>query len=318
MLFALVVLAATLYLLRRFFRGGQCQSNASLEGKNVIVTGCNSGIGKETVINLCNRGARVLMACRSMERMKAAADDIIKETKGSGSLALYQLDLSDLESVRRCAKEINEKEEKIDILINNAGIMMCPYSKTKDGFELHMATNHFGHFLFTNLLLDKLKASGPARIVTVSSFVHKYCPLDIEDLNWDTQKRNYRPFMAYCQSKYANILFTRELARRLRGTDVTCYCVHPGVIHTELYQYLQANVGALYKIFADPFSRMFMKTPKDGCQTSVNCAVDPMLLGESGKYYADCKESTPCEGAQDDTLALKLWELSAKVVGLAK
>ncbi len=309
-----------LYFLRKFIKGGQCNSKVRLDGKTVVVTGCNTGIGKETVVDLCGRGARVIMACRSQKRMEEAAAEVRARTQGSGgTVALYILDLSDMKSIRDCAKQILEKEDRIDILINNAGVMMCPFGKTKDGLEMQMGTNHFGHFLFTNLLLDKIKASAPSRIVTVASRAHIDFVKDmiLEDLNYE--HKPYSRVEAYGQSKLANILFTRELARRLEGTGVTCYSLHPGVVFTEIARHVEESYipfKDFLKTILFPVISYFLKSPKEGSQTTIHCAVEPTLNNESGKYYADCAESQPTKYAQDDVMAKKLWDLSERIVGI--
>ncbi len=198
--------------------------------------------------------SRVLMACRSEARMKKAADEVISRTRGSGSLAIFRLDLSSLESVRRCAEEILEKEKRIDVLINNAGVMMCPLSRTADGLEMQIGTNHFGHFLFTNLLLDRIRESAPSRIVNVSSKAHENGRIDLEDPNYE--RRAYGRIEAYSQSKLANVLFTKELARRLEGSGVTCYSLHPGVIDTELARHVEEWLGP-FKTITDVLSFPF-------------------------------------------------------------
>ncbi len=310
----------SLYIIRKFIKGGQCKSKVRLDGKTVVVTGCNTGIGKETVVDLCGRGARVIMACRSQKRMEEAAAEVKSRTQGSGgTTAMYVLDLGDMKSIRSCAKEIVEKEERIDILINNAGVFMHPLAKTKDGLEMHMGTNHFGHFLFTNLLLEKIKASAPSRIVTVSSRAHIdfVKEMILEDLSY--KKRPYSEIQAYSQSKLANILFTRELARKLEGTGVTTYSLHPGVVLTEIARHLEESYlpfKNFVKTILFPVFVYFLKSPKDGAQTTIYCAIDPILNNKSGKYYADCAESQPTKYAQDDIMAKKLWDLSEKIVGI--
>ena len=234
-------------------------------------------------------------------------------------MALYQLDLGSLKSVRKCAKDIIEKEDHIDILINNAGVMMCPLLRTEDNFEMQIGTNHLGHFLFTNLLVDKLKASAPARIINLSSLAHEMGFIDLQDLNYETRK--YDSFQAYAQSKLANILFTRELSRRVKNLGITCYAVHPGAVETELARHIEDWFGSFKDVVMTlmvPFFKIFWKRPIDGCQTSVDCAVNPLLANETGKYYADCKEKEPMFQAKDDRMAKMLWDQSENLVELQK
>ena len=251
----------------------------------------------------------------------AAAADIRKET--SGDVAVYRLDLASLKSVRACAKEINAKESNVDVLINNAGVMMCPLQRTEDGFEMQIGTNHFGHFLFTNLLLDKIKASAAksksedggagARIVTVSSRAHERGRVDLDDLNWET--RPYNRMHAYEQSKLANVLFTRELAKRLEGTGVSCYSLHPGVVRTELGRHIEDVVGPLKHLLWGAIF-FFTKNCREGAQTSIYCAVDERAGRETGLYYSDCRVKLEMPQARDDEMAKKLWEASVKATGL--
>ena len=225
------ILAGTLYLARRYAAGGVCYSRAKLDGKTVIITGANTGIGKETAVDLARRGARVILACRSAEKGEEAVVEV-RARSGNDKVVFRRLDLASLESVRQFASSILEEEPTIDILINNAGVMACPYSKTEDGFEMQFGVNHLAHFLLTNLLLDRLKEAPTARIVTVSSTAHRRTKgINFDDLN---SEKSYSPFLAYGQSKLANILFTRSLAKRLAGTSVIANCLHPGVIRTEL------------------------------------------------------------------------------------
>ncbi len=310
--------AVGLFLLRRWYKGGQCTSKARMDGKVVVITGCNTGIGKETVMDLCNRGAKVIMACRSKDKMQAAAAEVMSRTSGTAKIVQVELDLSSFESIRACAKKINDTEEKIDVLINNAGVMHCPLTRTKDGLEMQMGTNHFGHFLFTNLILDKVKVAAPSRIVTVSSRAHTRTPkMDLEDMN--CEKKPYHTRDVYAQSKLANVLFSQELARRLRGSGITTYSVHPGVVFTELARHIEESLGPfriLFQIILYPICMFCLKTSKDGAQTTITCAVDPMLEGETGKYYSDCKEHDTSPAAKDDLIAKQLWDISEKVVGL--
>ena len=186
---------------------------------------------------MAKRQARVIMACRSVERGEKAAKEV-RKASGSTNVEFHQLDLASLASVRRFCEHVLEEESRIDILINNAGIMACPYWKTEDGFEMQFGVNHLGHFLLTNLLLDRLKEAPAARIVNVSSLAHKDAKptgINFNDIN---SEQSYHPWTAYGQSKLANVLFTRSLAKRLEGTRVTTNCLHPGVIRTELGRHM--------------------------------------------------------------------------------
>ena len=221
-------------LARRYFAGGVCRSKARLDGKTAIITGGNTGIGKETAIDLAGRNARVILACRSVEKGEKAAVEV-REKSGNDDVVFRQLDLASLASVRQFAATVLEEESRIDILVNNAGVMACPYSKTEDGFEMQFAVNHLAHFLLTNLLLDRLKEAPSARIVNVSSLAHMNGKINFDDINFE---KSYEPWQAYGQSKLANILFTRSLAKRLVGTNVTANALHPGSIATELQRHV--------------------------------------------------------------------------------
>ena len=220
-----------IYLIRRWAAGGVCRSQARLDGKTVIITGANTGIGLETAVDLAKRNARVILACRSVERGETAAVEVRKRS-GNDNVVFVQLDLASLDSVRKFAAKILEEELHINILINNAGVMAIPKrTLTQDGFEMQFGTNHLGHFLLTNLLLDRIKEAPSARIVNVSSKGSERGRLNMDDLN---SEKSYSQWSAYEASKLANVLFTRSLAKRLQGTRVTANVLHPGVIVTEL------------------------------------------------------------------------------------
>lgn len=227
---------------------GVCTSQASLAGKTVVITGANVGIGKATAVDLARRNGRVILACRSAEKGESAAADIRAES-GNSDVVFRQLDLASLASVRRFAAQILEEEPRIDILINNAGVMGCPYSKTEDGFEMQFGVNHLGHFLLTNLLLERMKESPAARIVTVSGDIYRMCSgIKFDDLSW-SEGSQYSPNGAYTHSKLANILFTNALAKRLEGTRVTANSLHPGVIaETELARHSRERHPWLSKV----------------------------------------------------------------------
>jgi len=308
----LVGIGILLFLLRLWMQGPKCRSKARLDGKTVVVTGANAGIGKICSLEFSRRGAKVVLLCRSLERGEAAAKEIRMETQGE--VIVHKMDLSSLTSVRTCAKQLGNSLERIDILLNNAGIMACPKGFTEDGFEKQIGTNHFGHFLLTNLLMPLIKRAAPgARIVNVSSLAHTQGAMQWDDINFERSK--YSPVVAYAQSKLANVLFTRELARKVEGSGVTAYALHPGVIATDLY----ANLGNSYGIFGSCFnavSKPFMKTVESGAQTSLYCCLEESLTRESGKYYSDVREKQPAVQATSDEDAKRLWQISEKLTKL--
>ncbi|KAL6488703.1 hypothetical protein MHYP_G00024440 [Metynnis hypsauchen] len=291
--------------LRNYFR--RWSSNVKLDGKTVIITGASTGIGKETAIDLSKRGARIIMACRDMEKADAALKEVI-EASGNQNVVTKKLDLSDSKSIREFAQSINSEEKAVNILINNAGVMACPYGKTADGFEMQIGVNHMGHFLLTYLLLDLIKRSAPARIINVSSMAHKWGTINLDDLN---SEQSYDKMKAYSQSKLANVLFTRCLAKKLEGTVVTAYALHPGVVQTELGRHLnQLQQTGLWLV------KPFTKTAVQGAQTTIYCAVAPELETESGKYYSDCAPASCSNAAMDDTTAQRLWDLSCQMLNI--
>lgn len=300
-----------LVALRRWLGGAICRSRTRLDGKTVMITGANTGIGKETALDMAGRGARVILACRDKARASQAADEI-RQRSGNGNVVVKIMDLASLQSVRDLAKDIQETEERLDILINNAGIMMCPKWQTEDGFEMQFGVNHLGHFLLTNCLLDLLKKSAPSRVVNVSSLAHEKGKIHFDDINLD---KDYHPIRSYQQSKLANVLFTRELANRLQGTGVTVYSLHPGVIRTELGRHLWPTLPLWKRLVAWPLMQM-IKSPWQGAQTTIYCAVDESLEGISGLYYSDCAPKEAAPQGRDDATATRLWDLSASMVGL--
>ncbi|KAK9542504.1 hypothetical protein VZT92_000362 [Zoarces viviparus] len=305
------VAGAGILALRRWLAGGVCRSKVRLDGKTVLITGANTGIGKETALDMAKRGARVILACRDITRACIAADEI-RQQSGNGNVVVKKLDLTSLRSVRELARDVQENEQRLDILINNAGVMMCPKWKTEDGFEMQFGVNHLGHFLLTNCLLDLLKKSTPSRIVIVSSLAHEKGSINFDDINLD---KDYHREESYRQSKLANVLFCRELASRMQDTGVTVYSLHPGVIRTELGRHLFPTLALWQRIILMPLL-MLIKSPYAGAQTSIYCAVDESQANSSGLYYSDCAPKKPAPKALDDAAAKKLWDLSASMVGL--
>ncbi|KAL3873611.1 hypothetical protein ACJMK2_036707 [Sinanodonta woodiana] len=314
LLLSAVAIGLGVVVIRRYCEGGKCLSNRRLDGKTVIVTGANCGLGKETARELAKRGARVILACRDLARAETAAEEI-RLTTGNRNVQVYMLDLASLKSVHRFAEEIIKNEDRLDILINNAAVSACPKQNSEEGYELQFAVNHLGHFLLTNLLLNLLKKSAPSRVVTVSALAHVWCKqIHFEDLSLE---KNYTPWYAYCHSKLANILFNRELSRRLLGTGVTTYALHPGIINTELMRYRRKGILVLSWYLFCPLTWLLMKSTIQGIQTTIYCAVSEDLEGVSGRYYSDCKEKQPYPQACDDDAAVALWEISEKLTGLS-
>jgi NAD(P)-dependent dehydrogenase (short-subunit alcohol dehydrogenase family) len=284
-------------------------SQWSLGGKTCFVTGATSGIGEETALAMARAGARVGILARNRERALQTRERIAREVGGEPITVIHG-DLASLQSVRGAAEEILERFDALHLLINNAGLIHFRRTNTEDGFESTFAVNHLGPFLLTNLLLDRIIASAPGRIVNVASDAHRFARrgLDLSDLQ---NERSYGAFRTYGQSKLANILFTLELAERLKGTGVTANALHPGAVATRLGN----NNGLLAKI-ALPVLKPFFRTPAQGAETSIYLATDPELADISGGYFANCKKTTPSAHAQNEELASALWKQSCALVGL--
>ena len=247
-----VILTLGYGLFRKWVGGRVCHSRAVLHGKVAIITGANTGIGLETAVDLAKRGARIILACRSVERGEKAA---VKVRRRSGNLnvTFLKLDLASLDSIRAFADKVIQQETHLDLLINNAGVHLPFYQQTEDGFELTMAVNHLGHFLLTNLLLDLIKSSPSARIIIVSSSLYKRCSeFEFTEINSNNPSRFCGTMSrAYCQSKLANILFASSLSKRLIGTGVCVYTLHPGVINTELGRHVLEQFQYPTKVMAN-------------------------------------------------------------------
>ncbi|CAH0381036.1 unnamed protein product [Bemisia tabaci] len=302
---------------------GKCKSKARLDGKVAIITGCNSGMGKETAMELYKRGARVIMACRNLEKAESAMCDIQQQTaslKSVGVIFIKKLDLASFTSIRECAADIIGSEEHIHLLVNNAGAFFPTRELTQDGHELQFQTNYLGHFLFTRLLLPKIMKSAPARIITVSSIAYIWGD---DKMHYDdiTLERSYTPYRAYIRSKLANVLFSAELARRLKGTEVTTYSLHPGLVATDIFRHLEEmpDVSKFWKcIFLSRYSKLYYKSARCGAETILHCCLDENAGKETGLYYTDCKPRKLIKRARDQEEAMRLWEYSWTAVGLSK
>uniref|UniRef100_A0A8C5U2L9 Uncharacterized protein n=1 Tax=Malurus cyaneus samueli TaxID=2593467 RepID=A0A8C5U2L9_9PASS len=282
-----------------------------LTGKTVIVTGANSGIGKCVAMDLARRNARTILACRSQERGQAAMEEIQAAT-GNPAVVLRLLDTSSLASVRAFASAVLREEPRLDVLVNNAGVTGLPFTITSEGLEQTFTTNYLGPFLLTNLLLDLLKASAPARVVNVSSLRHRAGTVDCEFLTGQRHPGGYDA--AYRSTKLMNLLFTTELAQRLQGTGVTVNAVSPGVVNTGIMRHFSCTVRVVFSLF-----RPFMKSAEQGAASTIFCAVSEEAEGISGKYFdSNCRLSLPSAAARDTALARKLWEASERLAGLTK
>jgi NAD(P)-dependent dehydrogenase (short-subunit alcohol dehydrogenase family) len=281
---------------------------ASLKSKTVVVTGASSGIGAEAAVELARMGATVVPVGRDRGRLDAVTARISAANPGSTADPVVA-DFASLGAVRSLGAELLERHERIDVLVNNAGLVSSGRRLSEDGFELTFAVNHLAPFLLTNVLLDRLRASAPARVVTTSSGAHFSDVLDVDDLN---AERRFSTWSAYANSKLANVLFTRALARRLKSSEVTANCLHPGVIRTRLGRGAPLPVRAGWRV-----AGLFFASPRKGAETIVYLASSPEVAGISGGYFVNSRRRNPSAQAQDDVLAEELWERSEQMAGLS-
>jgi NAD(P)-dependent dehydrogenase (short-subunit alcohol dehydrogenase family) len=284
-------------------------------GRTAVITGANTGLGYETASALAAKGAHVVLAVRNLDKGKAAADLITTRTPGA-SVALQELDLTSLESIREAAEQLRFTYDEIDLLINNAGVMMTPKSTTKDGFELQFGTNHLGHFALTNLLLDRVLAAPNSRVVTVSSTGHRFARgIRFDDLQ---SEHSYSRVGAYGQSKLANLMFTYELQRRLQDTDTIAAAAHPGGSNTELTRNLPVAVRGLATVLAP-----LMQGPEMGALPTLRAATDPGVLG--GQYFGPDgfaeqrgypKVVASTQASHDTEAQRRLWAVSEELTGV--
>jgi NAD(P)-dependent dehydrogenase (short-subunit alcohol dehydrogenase family) len=272
---------------------------SGVAGKRVVITGATGGIGLAAAKALAARGARLAIVARSRERAVAAAEQI---AAAGGAVDVLLADLASQGSIRRLAAELLDRHPRIDVLVNNAGAVYRTRQVTEDGIELTWAVNHLAPFLLTTLLLDRLRESAPARIVTTASEAHRGTRIPFEDLG---AERSYRAFARYGQTKLANILFTAELARRLEGSGVTATCFHPGLVASGFNR----NNGPLMG-FAMSLLRPFARSPERGADTLVWLVDAAEVSGQSGGYFVDRRRRMPSEAARDAEAARRLWEIS--------
>ncbi|HEX8756010.1 MAG TPA: SDR family oxidoreductase [Steroidobacteraceae bacterium] len=274
-------------------------------GKTVVITGATSGIGAITARRLAGMGARIVFVARDRQRGEATLRELRAANAGEAHTALYA-DLSSLREMKRVAAEIAAAAPTIDVLMNNAGLIASGNEKTEDGLELMFATNHLSHFVLTNLLLDRLRAAGAARIISTASEAHRRGRLDFARL------QPLKGASGYGTTKLCNILFTRELARRIAATGVTANCLHPGFVATRFGD----NTGGALRAGLAVAKRLFALSPEDGAKTMVYLASSAEVAGRSGGYYDHCAPSEPSRAAQNDADAKRLWDLSAEITGI--
>jgi len=279
----------------------------TIRGKTCLITGPTAGIGRATALALGRLGADLVLVCRDRERGEALASEIGKDA-GGGRCEVMIADLSSQQSIRDLARDFLARERPLHVLLNNAGVFELSRKTTVDGIETVFAVNHLAYFLLTHLLLDRLKASAPARIINVASDAHRWGTIDFDDLQGE---RSYRSMKIYGRSKLANILFTAELARRIEGSGVTVNSLHPGAVSTRL----GAQNGAIARVLIG-LLRPFMRTPENGAATSIHLAT--AASSANGEYFADCKVARVTSEARDPKVARRLWDVSAAMTGLAR
>ncbi len=275
-----------------------------------MITGGNAGIGLETARALAQKGATVIIVARDPAKGQQAVDDI-KQTTGNDKVSFMKCDLGSQKQIHQLVNDFKAKHDRLDVLVNNAGAFFSEYGETEDGIERQFAINHLGPFLLTNLLLDTIKASAPARIVNVASRAHYRSSINFDDLYF---KKNYDGFrLAYGQSKLGNVLFTNELARRLEGTGITVNSLHPGVIGTDIARKESKGFYRLGWTLLKPF----MSTTVEGAATTIYLASSPEVEGVTGKYFDKCKAKKAASKALDKNTAVRLWQISEKLTNLA-
>lgn len=283
--------------------------NTTMQGKICMVTGANSGIGKATALGLAQMGAKVVMVARDRARGEAAQNEV-KVKSGNNAVDLLVADLSSQQSIRQLVENFKQHYTQLHVLINNAGVFMLTRRETMDGLEMTFAVNYLAPFLLTNLLLDVLKASAPARIVNVSSEAHENGYIKMDDLQ---AEKHYRPMRAYGQSKLALVMFTYELARRLQGTGVTANCLHPGFVATNIGQ---SGVGPVARPVAKFILSFLGISSEEGARTSMYLATSPDVEDLTGKYFVKSMPRKSATISYNESLQQELWEESAKLVKL--
>lgn len=280
-----------------------------MNGRHVLITGPTAGIGRSAALSLANQGAKLTLFCRNREKAEALSRDIVEA--GNDAPGIIMMDMAELSSVREAAQEYLDKAQPIDVLLNNAGVVVTTRQVTVDGFEETLAVNHFAPFLFTGLLLPRLLEKPGARIVNVASDAHSF----VKAMGFDDMQaeNGYKTFREYGRSKGANILFTRSLAQRLENEDITVNCLHPGAVATSLGS---QNDGLLSKLLP-ALLKPFFRSPEKGAETSLYLCSSDDVSGVSGAYFANCKQAKSKAWVRDDDAAERLWKYSEECVGFS-
>lgn len=287
-------------------------TDVDLSAKTVLVTGANVGIGYETALALARLGARTGLVCRNRERGEHAQEEI-RSLAGNPNVDLFVADLAARAEIARLVDEVQASYDRLDVLVNNAGVVLMDRDTSPDGQELTFATNHLAPFQLTIGLIDLLKASAPSRVVTVSSRAHARGDMDFDDLNFEHSR--YSTMRVYGRSKLANILFARELARRTEGSGITSTSMHPGGVATNFGKRNAGWKGAIWRS-AVSLGRPMMRTPQKGAETVIWLASSPAAVADNGAYFVDMKVKTPSKQARDDEIAARLWKVSAELTGV--
>jgi NAD(P)-dependent dehydrogenase (short-subunit alcohol dehydrogenase family) len=280
-----------------------------VKGKTILVTGATSGIGLEASVKLARRGATLVMVGRDPNKTRSAVKDV-RTRSGLTDVGHFVCDFSSQADIRKLAANYRKAYDRLDVLVNNAGGVNKKHILTPDGIEATFAVNHLGYFLLTNLLLDIIKKSSPARIITVASIAHRSGTMDFDDLGFE--RGGYKIMRAYSRSKLGNVLFAAELARRLAGTGVTSNSVHPGSVNTNIWSGAPGYMKPLIALLVKPF----LVSAGEGADTIVQLAADPALDGVTGKYFDRKRAVAPAPPAEDEALARRLWDVSARLVKL--
>ena len=306
----LVIIIILIVLAKKFATTRQRRLKKKLNGRVVLITGSSSGIGFATAVDFAKRNAKVILACRDKIKGQKAAIRIQKMSKNM-NVVFKQLDLASLSSVREFCRAILTSESRLDVLINNAGLMACPMNRTEDGFEMQFCVNYLGHFLLTNLLVNLIKKS-QGKIINITSYLHKLGSINFKDLN---SVQGYNPWKAYYQSKLALVLFTQELSRRLTDSKVGANAVHPGMVVTNLYEHTIFGFPGMWYLLA-PITWLMWKSAEDAASSIIYLAVSDNVEDVTGQYFSNYKVQQLDQHALDEGVAKKLWDTSVDLVNL--